>query len=376
MSFSSIEEALEEIRQGRMIVVVDDEDRENEGDLTMAAEKVTPEAINFMATHGRGLICLPMTEEKLAELQLPLMVAENQTKYQTAFSVSIEARVGTTTGISAADRATTILTAVREDCRPRDLVRPGHTFPLRAVDGGVLRRAGQTEAAVDLARLAGLTPAGVICEIMNDDGTMARVPDLDAFCRRHGLKMITVADLIRYRMENERLVREITSTDFPSEYGTFRLHAFENEADGHVDLALSRGTISADEPVLVRVHSEDLLDDVFGAAAGPNKNLLQLAMQEIARAESGVIVYLRQEGRGPQLRERLEALSRGESDAVSASTQPRTFRPDQREYGIGAQILVALGVRQIRLLTNNPRHFIAVAGYGLEIVEQVHLGAA
>ncbi|HHN74593.1 MAG TPA: bifunctional 3,4-dihydroxy-2-butanone-4-phosphate synthase/GTP cyclohydrolase II, partial [Acidobacteria bacterium] len=368
MPFATIPEALEDFRKGRMIVVVDDEDRENEGDLTLAAEKVTPEAINFMARHGRGLICLPMTGRRLDELQIPMMVNENSSRFGTAFCVSIEASRGTTTGISAADRAATVLAAIDPATRPEDLARPGHMFPLRAAPGGVLRRAGQTEAAVDLARMAGMYPAGVICEVMNEDGTMARVPDLEVFCRQHGLKMITIAELIRYRMQHERLVTEAAAPALPTEHGTFRAHVFENEVDGESHLALVMGEISADEPVLVRVHSECLTGDVFGSRRCDCGRQLDTAMAQIAAAGKGVVLYLRQEGRGIGLVAKLKAYELQEAgrDTVEAN-QALGFGADQRDYGLGAQILFELGVRRIRLLTNNPRKFVALKGYGLEI---------
>ncbi len=374
MPFATIPEALEDFRKGRMIVVVDDEDRENEGDLTLAAEKVTPEAINFMARHGRGLICLPMTGRRLDELQIPMMVNENSSRFGTAFCVSIEASRGTTTGISAADRAATVLAAIDPATRPEDLARPGHMFPLRAAPGGVLRRAGQTEAAVDLARMAGMYPAGVICEVMNEDGTMARVPDLEVFCRQHGLKMITIAELIRYRMQHERLVTEAAAPALPTEHGTFRAHVFENEVDGESHLALVMGEISADEPVLVRVHSECLTGDVFGSRRCDCGRQLDTAMAQIAAAGKGVVLYLRQEGRGIGLVAKLKAYELQEAgrDTVEAN-QALGFGADQRDYGLGAQILFELGVRRIRLLTNNPRKFVALKGYGLEIVERVPL---
>ncbi len=375
MPFATIEEALEAFRAGRMIVVVDDEDRENEGDLTVAAEKCTPEVINFMATHGRGLICLPMTEERLDELQVPPMVTDNTAKHQTAFCVSIEARRGTTTGISAADRAATVLAAVDPATRPHDLIRPGHMFPLRAVKGGVLRRAGQTEAAVDLARMAGMYPAGVICEVMKEDGTMARVPDLETFCAAHDLPLITIADLIKYRMRTERLVHRIAAPSLPTEHGTFRLCAYENEVDRQTHLALVMGeSFGPDEAVLVRVHSECMTGDVFGSMRCDCGPQLHAAMAAVAAERRGVILYLRQEGRGIGLANKLRAyeLQEAGQDTVEAN-ETLGFKPDQRDYGVGAQILFDLGVRRMRLLTNNPRKFVALKGYGLELVERVPL---
>jgi len=378
--FITIPKAIEEIRKGRMIIVVDDEDRENEGDLTVAAEKVTPEIINFMAKNGRGLICLAMTGERLDELQIPLQVSENTAKYGTAFCVSIEAKQNVTTGISAHDRATTVLTAIDPNSKPYDLARPGHIFPLRACRGGVLRRAGQTEAAVDLAQLAGLYPAGVICEVMNDDGTMARVPQLIRFCKRHKLHMITIADLIQYRMANERLVRKVADTKMPTRFGEFRIKAFESVIDGGVHLALVCGEIGPDDKALVRVHSQCITGDIFHSWRCDCGQQLERALEMIAQEGKGVLLYLhgdRFEGRGIGLMNKLRAYElqdRGE-DTVEAN-EKLGFKADQRDYGIGAQILIEIGVHKMRLMTNNPSKYVGLKGYGLELVERIPLEIA
>ncbi len=370
---ASVEQAIEYVRAGRLIILVDDEDRENEGDLMVAAEKVTPEIINFMTLHGRGLICLPLTKKRLQELDLPLMVRDNTSRFETAFTVSIDARDGVTTGISAHDRARTIQVAVDPKTKPSDLVRPGHVFPLQAREGGVLARAGQTEAAVDLARLAGLTPAGVICEIMNEDGTMARLPQLEKFSQKHGIPILTIADLIQYRMKTERLVRKIEEAELPTHYGHFRIFVFEDMIHGENHLALVKGTISQDEPILVRAHSQCLTGDTFASLRCDCGEQLRHSMEMIDKEGKGVILYiLNQEGRGIGLLNKIKAYAlqdQGE-DTVEANRK-LGFRPDQRDYGIGAQILVALGVKKIKLITNNPRKFIGLAGYGLEIVERI-----
>ena len=370
--FTDVPSALAEIRAGKMIVVVDDEDRENEGDLTIAAEAVTPDVINFMAKHGRGLICLALTEERLDYLRIGMMTSENTSQYGTAFTESIDARDGITTGISAYDRARTIQVAIDPKSGPGDLVRPGHTFPLRARKGGVLVRAGQTEAAVDLARMAGMVPAGVICEIMNEDGNMARVPDLIEFCRVHDLKMLTVAELIRYRMANERYVHRVGEAILPTRYGEFRMIAYESEVDGgESHVALVRGDIEGDEPVLVRVHSHCLAGDVFGTTLCDCNTVLEKSMEMVARAGRGAIIYLHQTSKGFSVErideKKLLSFHREQRDRTTAGKHSRT----QRQIGIGAQILSDLKLRRLRLLTNHPKRVAALEGFGLEIVEQI-----
>ena len=371
-AFATVEEAIEDIRQGKFVVVVDAADRENEGDLTIAAQFATPEAVNFMTKEARGLICLCLSEDRCDELGLRQMTERNETPYGTAFTVSVEAREGVTTGISAPDRSRTIQVAVDPDAKPEDLVQPGHIFPLRARDGGVLARAGQTEAAVDLARLAGLIPAGVVCEIMNEDGTMSRVPDLIPYCRRHGLKLVTVADLIEYRRRHEQLVERVTTVSMPTVYGDFTAVAFREKLTGKHHVALVKGEVEGAENVLVRVHSECLTGDVFHSLRCDCGEQLEQALGRIASEEHGVLLYMAQEGRGIGLLNKLRAYELQENgyDTVEANLE-LGFQPDMRDYGIGNQILAELGLTTIRILTNNPKKITGIEGFGLEVVEQV-----
>jgi len=371
-AFATIEEAIEDIRQGKFVVVVDAADRENEGDLTIAAQFATPEAVNFMTKEARGLICLCLTEDRCDELALRQMTERNETPYGTAFTVSVEAREGVTTGISAPDRSRTIQVAIDPEAKPDDLVQPGHVFPLRARNGGVLSRAGQTEASVDLARLAGLIPAGVVCEIMNEDGTMARVPDLIPYCERHGLKLVTVADLIEYRRRHEQLVERMTTVQMPTAYGDFTAIAFRETLTGKHHVALVKGDVDGAQNVLVRVHSECLTGDVFHSLRCDCGEQLEQALQRIASEENGVLLYMAQEGRGIGLLNKLRSYELQENglDTVEANLE-LGFAPDMRDYGIGNQILADLGLSTIRILTNNPKKITGIEGYGLEVVEQV-----
>jgi 3,4-dihydroxy 2-butanone 4-phosphate synthase/GTP cyclohydrolase II len=368
-----VEEAIQAVRTGKLIIIIDDEDRENEGDFMVAAEKATPAIINFMSKHGRGLICLPLTRKRLEELQLPLMVQDNTARFQTAFTVSIDAKDGIATGISAYDRARTVQVAVDPKTKPSDLSRPGHIFPLQAKEGGVLARAGQTEAAVDMARLAGLTPAGVICEIMNEDGTMARIPQLEEISREHDIPILTIADLINFRMKTECLVKKIEEAELPTQYGTFRIAVFEDIIHHENHVALVKGEIREDEPVLVRAHSQCLTGDTFASSRCDCGEQLRTAMEMIEKEGKGVILYiLNHEGRGIGLTNKIKAYAIQDQGVDTVEANKRLgFKPDQRDYGIGAQILVSLGVKKLRLLTNNPRKFIGLTGYGLEIIERV-----
>ncbi len=372
-SLESVRRAISDIKKGKMVILVDDKDRENEGDLCIAAEFVTPEAINFMAKYGRGLICLAMTDEQINKLRLPMMTQDNNSKFGTAFTVSIEAKKGVTTGISAYDRATTILTAIRDDVTPDDIVVPGHVFPLKSRNGGVLSRTGQTEGSVDLARLAGLKPAAVICEIMKDDGTMARMPDLLKFAKKHKLTIVSIADIIRYRLQNELLVKRVSEARLPTAYGgEFKIIVYRYELDNNEHIALVKGEIDPEKPILVRVHSECLTGDTFGSLRCDCGPQLHKAMKMIEEEGRGVIIYLKQEGRGIGLANKIKAYALQEQglDTVQANVV-LGFKPDLRDYGLGAQIMFELGIRKVRLMTNNPKKIIGLAGYGIEIVERI-----
>jgi len=370
---ASVEQAIKAVKAGKLIIIIDDEDRENEGDLMVAAEKVTPEIINFMTKHGRGLICLPLTMKRLKELEIPLMVTDNTAPYGTAFTISIDAKKGVTTGISAYDRAKTVLTAIDPETRPEELTRPGHIFPLRAKEGGVLERAGQTEAALDITRLAGLKTAGVICEIMNEDGTMARMPQLREFSLIHNIPILTIADLIKYRMKHERLVKKLEEADLPTKFGDFKVMIFEDTIHKEHHIALVKGEIKKDEPTLVRAHSQCLTGDTFGSIRCDCGQQLHRAMEIVNKEGKGVILYiLNHEGRGIGFTNKIKAYALQDHGADTVEANRKLgFKPDQRDYGIGAQILVSLGVNKLRLITNNPRKFIGLSGYGLEIVERV-----
>jgi len=369
----SVEEAIKTVKSGKLIIIVDDEERENEGDLMIAAEKINPDIINFMAKYGRGLICLPLTEKRVKQLDLPLMVSDNTARFQTAFTVSIDAKKGVTTGISAYDRAKTILTSIDAKTQPHDLARPGHIFPLQAKAGGVLKRAGQTEASIDMARLAGLYPAGVICEIMNEDGTMARMPQLAKFSQTHGIPILTIADLIKYRMKHETLVQKIEEADLPTKFGHFKIIVFQDIIHMEHHIALVKGKIQKNEPILVRAHSQCLTGDALGSSRCDCGEQLHQSMRMINKEGKGVILYiLNQEGRGIGLVNKIKAYSLQDKGADTVEANCKLgFKPDQRDYGIGAQILVSLGVTKLRLITNNPRKFVGLSGYGMEIVGRI-----